>query len=296
MNPKVSVIMSVYNNEQYLHESIESILNQAFEDFEFIIADDGSTDGTAGILKEYSQKDNRIRLISHPNMGVAGSSNHAIRLSRSEYIARQDGDDVSLPERLEKEFDYLKANPEIELVASWVYIIDEHSNIILEKKLPEDNVVKRMLAYDNLISHSSVMYRKSKFFEYGCYDERYKYGTDTRLFRKMKSLHILKEPLLKYRWGLDNITHSKFCDKMGKEYSLEFAKERKIRFFSSLLIQQNEQDKARALLKKAAKSPRHFFYYLLTFLPPALINFYMWRLRYILKRILAVFSPYYRRR
>src|SRR5215211_725311 len=99
--PKVSVVMTVFNAERYLREAIESVLNQTFGDFEFVIVDDGSTDRSLDILKEYAQRDPRIRLISRENKGIVASANEGIAVARGQYLARMDADDVSLPQRFE---------------------------------------------------------------------------------------------------------------------------------------------------------------------------------------------------
>src|SRR4030042_1971241 len=102
--------MSVYNGEKYLKEAVESILNQTFRDFEFIIINDGSTDGTGAILASYQQKDARIRIYNQENQGLIASLNRGCQLARGEYIARMDADDISLPQRLQRQLDYMEAH------------------------------------------------------------------------------------------------------------------------------------------------------------------------------------------
>ncbi len=115
--PRVNVIMAVFNGEQYLQEAIESILRQTFDNFEFVIIDDGSTDKTVEILNRFS--DERIkRLTNESNIGLTRSLNRGIRFSRGEYIVRQDADDVSLPERLAKQVAYLDAHSMVGLVGT----------------------------------------------------------------------------------------------------------------------------------------------------------------------------------
>src|SRR5580698_9685158 len=109
-NPKVTVLMPVYNGEKYIKEALESILQQTFIDFEFLIINDGSTDNSVSIIKSFN--DNRIRLIhNEKNSGLVYSLNKGIGLSNGEYIARMDCDDVSIPERLEKQVGFLNSNP-----------------------------------------------------------------------------------------------------------------------------------------------------------------------------------------
>ncbi|MBI5094602.1 MAG: glycosyltransferase family 2 protein [Candidatus Hydrogenedentes bacterium] len=110
--PAVSVVMSVYNGERYLAEAIESILGQTYRDFEFIIIDDGSTDESLKIVEGYASRDNRIRLVSRPNRGLAAALNDGIEIARAPIIARMDADDVSLPKRFEKQMLYMAQHPE----------------------------------------------------------------------------------------------------------------------------------------------------------------------------------------
>ena len=112
--PLVSVVMPVYNGEKYLAEAIDSILNQTFTDFEFIIVDDGSTDGSAEIIRTYQERDERVRLLQlERNMGIADARNAGIAVAKGEFIAAMDADDASLPERLEQQVQFLRSHPEI---------------------------------------------------------------------------------------------------------------------------------------------------------------------------------------
>ncbi|BCX12975.1 MAG: fucosyltransferase [Thermosynechococcus sp.] len=108
-SPLVSVLMPVFNAERYVAEAIESILRQSFQDFEFIIIDDGSTDGTLDILKRYAARDSRIRLVSRENRGLVATLNEGIGLARGQWIARMDADDVALPQRLALQVKHLEA-------------------------------------------------------------------------------------------------------------------------------------------------------------------------------------------
>ena len=112
-NSKVSVIMAVYNGEKYLKPAIESILNQTVKNFEFIMIDDVSKEGSLEILKKFSKKDKRIKILRNKiNIGLAKSLNRAIKLSKGEFIARMDVDDISLSERLEFQLKFLNENPD----------------------------------------------------------------------------------------------------------------------------------------------------------------------------------------
>ena len=130
-NPKVSVIMSVYNSDKFLSESIESILNQTFRDFEFIIINDCSTDKSLDIIKKYSKNDNRIVLIENENnIGLTKSLNKGVKIAKGNYIARIDADDTALNNRFEVQYNFLEKNKNIFLVGGGTYEIDYKGKII----------------------------------------------------------------------------------------------------------------------------------------------------------------------
>ena len=119
--PKISVVMSTYNRATFLPRSIESILNQTFADFEFIIINDGSADNTAEILNKYAQQDSRIRIVSNEtNKGLIYSLNRGLNEAKGKYIARMDDDDVALPTRFEKQYAFMEKNKDYAVVGSWV--------------------------------------------------------------------------------------------------------------------------------------------------------------------------------
>ncbi|MBP5406292.1 glycosyltransferase [bacterium] len=119
--PLISVVMPVYNREQYLKESIESILNQTFTDFEFIIVDDQSTDSSWQIIQEYADKDSRIAAVKNNEIkGCWAARNFGWDLAQGKYMAIMDSDDIALPERLQKEFDFMEQHPEIDICGSWM--------------------------------------------------------------------------------------------------------------------------------------------------------------------------------
>ncbi len=197
---KISVVMSVYNAEKYLREAIESILYQTFYDFEFIIINDGSTDNSLEIIKSYS--DNRIVLIDQINTGLAMALNNGIKKSRSEYIARMDADDVSMPERLEKQYIFLENNLDHIIVGCNGVLIDKDGNYIFTSDQPAyDEDAKKNLP-ETPFFHSSVMMRKNVILKSGGYLDGLIKGQDTVLFNRMAKFGKfanLKEPLIKYR-------------------------------------------------------------------------------------------------
>ena len=125
--PKISVIMPTYNSESFLRESIDSILNQTFKDFELIVIDDCSTDSSLKIIKEYKRKDNRIFFLKNDkNLGHNKTRNKGLKIAKGKYIAILDSDDISLEKRLEIQYAYLEKNPHIFLVGSSAIYIDEN--------------------------------------------------------------------------------------------------------------------------------------------------------------------------
>jgi glycosyltransferase involved in cell wall biosynthesis len=190
---KVSVVMAVFNGEKYLREAIESILNQTLRDFEFIIVDDGSNDGTPGILREYKEKDNRIKIITNKeNIGLTKSLNKAIKVAKGEYIARQDADDISLPERLEKQVDFLDKNRNVGVVGTFYYEINKEGKVIGRKTFPCDNErLRKSLIKYNPFFHGSVMIRKEVFLKVGLYNENFKKAQDYEFWFRVANFYKL---------------------------------------------------------------------------------------------------------
>jgi glycosyltransferase involved in cell wall biosynthesis len=195
--PKVSVVMPVYNTkEEYLREAIESILNQTFTDFEFIIINDGSTNNAEDVILSY--KDERIKYIKQEKQGIPKTRNKGLEMATGEYVAVFDSDDISLPERFEKQVKYLDENKNISVLGSWFEIFPKYA-IIAHPKTPK---ICDFLK-ENCIAHPSVMLRKSDFDKYNLrYNEDFKVAQDYELWsRAVRVLNFenLQEVLLKYR-------------------------------------------------------------------------------------------------
>jgi glycosyltransferase involved in cell wall biosynthesis len=188
----VTVLMSVYNGERYLREAIESILNQTFADFEFLIVNDGSTDASQSIIAAYD--DPRIRLVNNPtNIGLAKSLNRGMRLAKGMFVARQDADDISEPERLERQTKFLQDNPQIALVGSWYREIEANGRLRDQVRLPADQTELQwaLLFYCPFV-HSGVMLRKTLFWqEIGLYNEAFLYAEDHELWLRTSRHHLL---------------------------------------------------------------------------------------------------------
>lgn len=168
--PLVTVLLPVYNGAPYLAEAISSILDQSWEDLELIIINDGSTDGSGDIAKRFA--DSRIRYFEQKNAGLAATLNRGIGLARGSYIARQDADDISKPERLAKQVAYLDANAGCGLIGTWADLLRDGatSNMVL-KHPTESDMIKIDLLFSNPFVHSSVMMRKDCVQVLGGYAE-----------------------------------------------------------------------------------------------------------------------------
>ncbi len=183
--PVVSIIMSVYNGEAFLAGAIESILCQTYRDFEFIMIDDCSQDKTEKIIKSYGDK--RIMYVhNEKNLGLPASLNKGLFLSHGRYIARQDHDDVSVPQRLEKEVAFLEEHPDIALVGSHSKLIDQAGHVFSMLCPPtQDKVIKERLKEHNSFCHGSVLFRKEVIKKVGAYREKAKYIEDYDLWLRI---------------------------------------------------------------------------------------------------------------
>jgi glycosyltransferase involved in cell wall biosynthesis len=209
---EVSVLMSVHNGERYLSESVESILNQTFADYEFLIIDDGSTDETWNILADYGKQDRRIVLVRNEhNIGLTKSLNKGLNLARGKYVARQDADDVSLPNRVEVEHEFLEEHDAAQLVGSNLEIIDHNGRRqgALNRACSPDRVAWWMLFYNYVGGHSSVLFRRAAALDVGGYDPSIRYAQDYDLWLRLLrlgDLAILPDVLLRWRLHDGNVS------------------------------------------------------------------------------------------
>ncbi len=208
-SPRVSVVMSVYNGEKYLREAVDSILNQTFADFEFIIIDDGSVDRTAEILDGYT--DPRIVRLKHEkNIGLARSLNEGIACARGEYIARMDADDISLPERFEKQIEYLDLNLKVGVLGTWIQYIDDVSrkSAPIEQYPSDFDYIRWRLCFQNPMAHSSTMIRRN-LFKKEIYNADYNLSQDYDLWQrliKLSEISNLREVLVLLRRHQGNVS------------------------------------------------------------------------------------------
>jgi glycosyltransferase involved in cell wall biosynthesis len=192
--------MSVYNSERYLAEAIESILGQTFTNFEFLIINDGSTDKSRKIILSYS--DSRIKLIDNEiNIGLTKSLNKGLDLALGKYIARMDSDDISLPHRLQIQFEFMEKNPHIDICGSWYKLFGDRNSIT--KTPVQDREIKETLFFYNCIAHPAVIIRKNTFDKFQIkYSENYLHSEDYELWcREVDRLKFANIPdvLIKHR-------------------------------------------------------------------------------------------------
>jgi len=205
MKPTVSVLLPVYNAERYVESAVRSILTQTFRDFELIIINDGSTDGSKAILEKLAAEDSRIVLISRPNTGYVVALNEAISRSRGLLLARMDSDDISLPTRFEKQVQHLSQNPRCVLVGTDVITMDSDGALI--GRMPDidfsHNAIDRALLRRGWpIVHPAVMMRADAVKKIGAYNTHFCPNEDHDLFLRLAEvgeLANLPEVLFQYR-------------------------------------------------------------------------------------------------
>ena len=232
---KVSVVMSTYNeNIEELTQSIDSILNQTFKEFEFIIIlDNPQNQEHIKILNEYLNKDTRIKFfINEENIGLAKTLNKGIDIAKGKYIARMDADDISLPNRLEKQYNILENNEKIDIVSTNKINIDENGEEIEKSgSLPtDDKQINRILEKMSIIVHPSVMFRKDRIKQLGKYREfpaSQDYDLWLRACNEDYKFYIIDEYLIKYRIRSNNISNKNPLKQwVIHEYIFELYKQR----------------------------------------------------------------------
>ena len=210
--PRISVIMAVYNGGPSLDKAVRSVLVQTFADFEFIIINDGSTDGTQDYLNRLAQEDERIRVIHQENQGLTRSLITGCSEARGQYIARQDADDMSLPHRLERQVDALERSPESPLATSWIAHIGPDGQVIgqldkLAHSVPlDDGTCVQMVGVS---AHSGVLFRRDAYIHVGGYRSCFYYAQDCDLWLRLAALgrfQVVQEVLLHAAVDLGSIS------------------------------------------------------------------------------------------
>jgi glycosyltransferase involved in cell wall biosynthesis len=228
--------MPAYNTAKYLRESIESILTQTFCDFELVIVDDASTDNSYEIIEDFAAKDKRIRPYkNNVNAGIAMTCNKAVGLSRGQYIARMDSDDIALRHRLEFQWDFMRANKDFSLSGGWARIIDEQGRQVGTFKRPCGwKKINTIVKYTNPVIHPTALFIKSHFLRIGSYRNIPSGVEDYDLILRMNcaGMRMNNIPIyvLCYRTRPTNISHSEgLAQRVVVNAMLELYEERKRR-------------------------------------------------------------------
>ncbi|SEM66126.1 Glycosyl transferase family 2 [Mesobacillus persicus] len=210
LEPKLTVIMATYNADKYLEEALNSLLNQTYTNFIVKIIDDNSSDNTVSLIKELNIKDGRIQLVqtNDKNIGLTKNLNILIELSDTEYIARMDADDISHPERFEKQISFMENNKNVSAVGTWAYNIDENGGEIGKRYVPTDVVsIENMIGKANPMLHPTVMMRTEKIKSVNGYNEKYRLAQDYDLWYRCLAVNLelanIPEFLFSYRM-IDN--------------------------------------------------------------------------------------------
>lgn len=239
MKPKISVIMSVYNGEDYLAETIDSVINQTFKNWELVIINDCSTDSTAEILSNFAAKDERIKVYPNEvNLKLPSSLNKAISLSQGKYIARMDADDICLPERFEKQLRFMEENPDIDLSSCRFLTLKNGVYASGGAGGRYDNeALKTMLLVANPILHPGVI-AKAEVMKELLYDTTLTCTEDLELWTRMvmnnKKIEILPECLLIYRLHDKQITSTTLERQHTEVLKIEN------KYYSSILSEMDE--------------------------------------------------------
>jgi glycosyltransferase involved in cell wall biosynthesis len=223
-SPKVTVIMPVFNGAHYLSESLGSILAQTWEDFELLVLDDGSTDNSVEIVSRF--RDDRIRLERNErNIGLTATLNRGLDLARGQYVARMDCDDVSRPNRLERQVGFLDDNRQVGIVSSWAEVVDEAGSIPIRRVIGQltglgnsphslsttDPAIRFNLLFTNIVVHSSVMFRRDLLNQHNLrYSEAFKFAEDYEFWVRCSrafQLALIPEILVNYRSRPDSVSN-----------------------------------------------------------------------------------------
>lgn len=268
-NPAITVLMPVYNGEKYLKEAIESILNQTFTDFEFLIINDGSKDNSALMIKQYGDK--RIKLIQHKaNLGLIKTLNEGMKLAKGRYLARMDADDISAPTRLFKQFTFMEKRPGVAVCGSWARGIDENGKRTSALKAPSGLVMKYNYWKPSPIIHPSAFMRLSAVSKHQ-FDDNALHAEDYDFWLKVakdSKLCNIREYLLNYRVHSGSISSKNREEQLKSSYrsfinhiadGLEITFE-EFKSLSSLDYEKSAKIRIRALKKisRKIKIPHYF--------------------------------------
>lgn len=212
VSPEVSVVVSVYNGEDHLRVSLDSILSQEGVDLELVVVDDGSTDATLSILSEIATADQRVKVVHQENRGLTQALIQGCAHARGEFIARHDSDDLSLPGRLSKQIAFLRACPHVSFVSCWALALGPEDEVLFEIKRPADESEATELLRTHRqgpCGHGSVMFRRAAYESVGGYRHQFYYAQDADLWLRLSEVGVLAyipETLYAYRVSPNTIS------------------------------------------------------------------------------------------
>ena len=219
-SPLVSVVVGAYNAQRYVREMLLGFLGQTFADFELLVVDDGSTDRTRKVLREFEKQDTRLKVIENAHGGIVDAANTALRQAQCELIARADADDVAMPDRLEKQVRYMREHPECHALGAQMLLVDPQGSPLMETRLPLDHegIEKEMLSGSGWAMPQPVaMVRRTPVLACGGYRKEYEWAEDLDLFLRVAEhgrLANLPDVLVKYRIHLESTNHTKYQEQL----------------------------------------------------------------------------------
>lgn len=261
VNPTISVVMPVYNAEVYLDEAIQSILKQTYNNFEFIIINDGSVDNSLTIIEKYKNQDERIYLIDKKNGGIVEALNDGLKIAKGKYIARMDSDDIAYINRFEEQIKIFANSPEIDLVYTDTKLIDKNSDMVCNSWRPNLEKTLLNLEISTFIPHPTVMFKKDTVLNLGGYTKKRHNAEDLDLWLRMLSngckFFYLKKSLLYYRLN-PNSMRANTCDKYWYKVATRvIVSGYRIRVFKYFKYLNNKE---RLILLIKMQFPQSFFY------------------------------------
>lgn len=209
-----SVVLPVYNAEKYIAQAVQSILEQTFGNFEFLIVDDGSTDGSLKILRRFADQDSRIRLISRPNTGYVIALNEMLELATGEFVARMDADDIALPERFAKQIEHLRSNRTLIALGTRAMLVDPQDNdlCVMEMPLDHDAIDQQNLrGVGFAICHPALMFRREVLSRIGGYKPEFWPAENVEFFLRLAEagqIANIEYVGLRYRLHHESVGHT----------------------------------------------------------------------------------------
>jgi glycosyltransferase involved in cell wall biosynthesis len=211
--PRISVITPAYNAEKTITETVTSILSQTWKNFEYIIIDDASTDDTWKILQDLKRNDDRIRIEQNTkNLGIAGTRNRGLELAKGEFIAWQDADDISYPDRLEKELQMMESDSDIGIVGGWLEFFDNSGTHSIRTYAEHDKPLRKTIFRYSPVAQPAALIRSKLFKKVGAYDLRYPPAEDLDMSFRLGSISTfanVQEPVIRYRIADTSATFTK---------------------------------------------------------------------------------------